>query len=364
MESNGRSNWRSAQTGARAYYEFEKLVDDLFRQLGYSTEQGGRREYGMEIDILATLGNAAKPVEVKLRRATRFVSLGELRIWAARTAELKQYAKGDKPLLVAGCGVQESHKEWAEGEFQIEIWDRNKLLELAGDLRPAFESAMALVESATAEPDAAGLAAPASAEPIVDFVPDPQPKQGELLIEALAKIKPGRTDASKYERLCREIIKHLFGGDLIDPRTQSRTEDRLNIFDIIYRVAPKHPFWITLTRDFRARVVLFECKNYTKAIGPMQVFTTERYLSAMAMRPVCFVLSRLDPKPGAMEAASGAMRESGKLLVFLSDADLIEMLKVKDAQLADETDPEANPENDPTEILDQKIYDFIAGLPR
>jgi hypothetical protein len=362
LESNGRSNWQSAQTGARAYFEFEKLVDDLFRQLGYATEQGGRREYGMEIDILATLGNVTRPVEVKLHRASKFVSLSKLRVWAARTAELKQYAKGGKPLLVVGCGVQEPHREWAEGEFQIEIWDRNKLLELAGDLRPAFESAMALVESAA--PHAAEPTVPASTEPIVDFVPEPSPKQGELLIEALAKIKPGRTDASKYERLCREIIKYLFGGDLIDPRTQSRTEDRLNIFDIIYRVAPKHPFWITLTRDFRARVVLFECKNYTKAIGPMQVFTTERYLSAMALRPVCFVLSRLDPKPGAMEAASGAMRESSKLLIFLSDANLIEMLKVKDAQLADQTDPVANPENDPTEILDQKIYDFIAGLPR
>jgi hypothetical protein len=34
-----------------------------------------------------------------------------------------------------------------------------------------------------------------------------------------------------------------------------------------------------------------------------------------------------------MEAASGAIREAGKLFVFLSDDDLVQMIKMKDAQL-------------------------------
>lgn len=351
-----------------AYFVFERLVENVFRQLGYSTRPGTRREDGMEIDILARLGDVVRPIEVKLRRTLRPAHLSELRVWAAQTAELERYAKGAKPLLVAGCELQAPHKEWAETEFGIEIWDRNALLNVAGDLKPALEVAMVQptptkrTRTDASHPPAYGLA-----EPSIGYVaeePPPPSPPGTALIEELNTVRPGRADAQKYERVCREIIKYLFGADLIDPRTQARTEDKLNIFDIVYRVAPKHPFWITLTRDFRARVVLFECKNYTKAIGPMQVFTTERYLSAMALRPVCFVLSRLDPKDGALEAASGAMRESGKLLVFLSDEDLIQMLKVKDAQLADQSDGGVNPDNDPTEILDQKIYDFIAGLPR
>lgn len=57
------------------------------------------------------------------------------------------------------------------------------------------------------------------------------------------------------------------------------------------------------------------------------------------------------------------MREAGKLLIFLSDKDLGEMLEVRDAQISDSKDP-VDQDNDPTILLDQKIYDFIARLPR
>jgi hypothetical protein len=156
----------------------------------------------------------------------------------------------------------------------------------------------------------------------------------------------------------------LFGDDLRDVRSQKRTTDGVNIYDLIYRVRPKHRFWTTLTRDFRARVVLFECKNYGKPIGAAQVFTTERYLSASALRPVCFVLTRKPAHPHAVQAASGAMRETGKLLVFLSDVDVEKMLDAKDAQLKEGGSTQEMEDNDPTEVLDQAVYDFIAGIPR
>ncbi|WP_198148460.1 hypothetical protein [Elstera litoralis] len=188
--------------------------------------------------------------------------------------------------------------------------------------------------------------------------------KGRELIDKLSKI-PGGTKSSKdYEAICRDIIDYIFGRDLRDGRSQKRTSEGGDIFDLIYRVSPKHPFWITLTRDFRARVILFECKNYTDPIDPVQVFTTERYLSASALRPICFVLSRKPVNKNAIMAASGAMRESGKLLVFLSDDDLGKMLLAKDAQIEKGGSLEYMEENDPAEILDQIIYDFIAGIPR
>jgi hypothetical protein len=54
------------------------------------------------------------------------------------------------------------------------------------------------------------------------------------------------------------------------------------------------------------------------------------------------------------------MREAGKLFVFLSDDDLVQMIKMKDAQLQ----AGGGEGNDPTEVLDQKIYDFIARILR
>jgi hypothetical protein len=132
----------------------------------------------------------------------------------------------------------------------------------------------------------------------------------------------------------------------------------------VYRVDPRHHFWATLTRDFRARVVVFECKNYTDPISPMQVFTTERYMSVNALRPLCFMLTRKTPHAHAELAAFGALRESGKLLIMLNDEDLVQMIKVRDAQLQEEPGTPAWDQNDPTIILDQKIYDFVARCPR
>jgi hypothetical protein len=110
-------------------------------------------------------------------------------------------------------------------------------------------------------------------------------------------------------------------------------------------------------------VVIFECKNYAGQVGPQHSYTTERYVGVGALRPICFLLSRQPPHEHAELAAAGAMRETGKLLVFLSDVDLIAMLKIKDVQLARTTNI-PKPDNDPTIVLDQKIYEFIARLPR
>lgn len=58
------------------------------------------------------------------------------------------------------------------------------------------------------------------------------------------------------------------------------------------------------------------------------------------------------------------MRETGKLLVFLSDVDVEQMLDAKDAQLKEGGSAQEMEDNDPTEVLDQAVYDFIAGIPR
>ncbi len=297
------------------------------------------------------------------------VALSHLRDASSQTANMRDIAINTRPLLVYGAYIDPARRVWAEEEFRIEIWDRELLLQKAGPVFDELNKFFTNVDKKRAQ-----LSPPAVATtplPTMGFMrsdqepSDPQPEPpGEALIASLTALPPGKKDAKAYETICKDIIDYLFGDDLRDVRSQKRTADGLNIYDLIYRVSPKHPFWVTLTRDFRARVVLFECKNYGKPIGAMQVFTTERYLSASALRPVCFVLSRKPARPHAVQAASGAMRESGKLLVFLSDDDFIKMLRAKDAQLKEGGTVAEMQANDPTEILDQTIYDFVAGMAR
>lgn len=297
------------------------------------------------------------------------VALSQLRDASSQTASLRDTAINTRPLLVYGAYIDPARRVWAEEEFRIEIWDRELLLDKAGPVLAELSQFFSNLDEKRAQSPSPALTmtpAPTMKLALLDQeVSDPQPEPpGEALITSLTALSPGKKDAKAYETICKDIIDYLFGDDLRDVRSQKRTADGLNIYDLIYRVSPKHPFWVTLTRDFRARVVLFECKNYGKPISAMQVFTTERYLSASALRPVCFVLSRKPAHTHAVQAASGAMRESGKLLVFLSDDDLIKMLRAKDAQLKEGGTVAEMQANDPTEILDQTIYDFVAGLAR
>ena len=146
--------------------------------------------------------------------------------------------------------------------------------------------------------------------------------------------------------------------------TQGSNPERIMVFilNIVYRVSPSHKFGNSYG-GIRARVVIFECKNYAGQVNPQQIYTTERYLNVGALRSICFLLSRQPPHEHAELAAAGAMRETGKLLVLLSNVDLVAMLKIKDVQLARRTNI-PKPDNDPTIVLDQKIYDLIARLPR
>jgi Holliday junction resolvase-like predicted endonuclease len=352
--------------------EFEDLVGKVVESLGFQVELRFRRPYGprggaREIDILARRGEGiVLPIEVKLSRRER-VTLSRLRDASSQTSRLRDMASNARPLLVYGGYIDAARQAWAEDEFGIEIWDRDLLLQRAGPTtEPLLGFFKRLDEQRSHERASSPTAPPDVGEAADDGdQSDPQLEPlGEALIANLTALPPGKKNAKAYEAICRDIIEYLFGDDLRDVRSQKRTADGLNVYDLVYRVSPKHPFWVTLTRDFRARVVLFECKNYGKSIGAMQVFTTERYLSASAFRPVCFVLSRKAAHPHAVQAAAGAMRESGKLLVFLSDDDLIKMLKTKDAQLREGGSTADMQANDPTEILDQTIYDFVVGLAR
>jgi len=356
---------------SRFGFRFEDLVAELFKILGYGVEREASVP-GNDIrtaDIIARKDTEiVKAIEVKWTHRSD-VYLRVLRQWAPDVARLK--TEDVQALLVASGNIDQSRRDWAENEFGIKIWDRADILEAAHGT-PLQMLLERLFEEAEHWPFALSegngvIAAANSVEATQDEGgADDLPKQvrGELLIERLDDIQKGDDGAKDYENLCEEIVDYLFGDALADPRKQARLDDKLSILDIVYRVKSHSPFWSALTRDFRARVIVFECKNYDGPIGPMQVFTTERYMSVVALRPICFVLSRTTAHKHAKIAAQGAMRETGKLLIFLDDEIIKKMLRLRDAQILGGEDPVAWSNNEPTEVLDQEIYDFLATMPR
>jgi hypothetical protein len=352
--------------------EFEQLCVDLLKMMGYAVESqvlAVTDHLVAVVDIYATKENEAPLyANVKWTRIDP-VSLQQLREWAAGFSGDVRPNLSNRFILMVSGRVEQAHRDWLREEFRLEIRDRNDLVghakaddELSGKFLELFKETNKLQKERELSLQTNTLLPEDELERNKSSTESCQVR-GVELIGRLRSVRPGKDDAKQYEIICLDIIDYLFSPSLQEAQTQCRSEDGLNIFDIVYRVNPSHAFWETLTRDFRARVIVFECKNYGDEIGPGQVYTTERYMSTKALRSICFLLSRKGPNEHARLAAAGAMRDSGKLMIFLSDGDLERMISAKDVQNAKTSSSEAR-ENDPTIILDRKIYDFIARLPR
>ena len=83
-------------------------------------------------------------------------------------------------------------------------------------------------------------------------------------------------------------------------------------------------------RHFHSKYIIFEFKNYSGTVTQMEVTTTARYLYTKALRSVAIIVSPNGFSVHADKAARGALREEGKLLLPLTNAELIGMLQMQD----------------------------------
>jgi hypothetical protein len=319
-------------SGAR---EFEDLVADLFVRLDFSVQRE-KRIGGVSLDMLLERDGMSFPVEVSAQVGG--TGLAKLLADAARLKSLLNQGLGmSTPIIICATPLTTAARAWSESQFQIQIWDRGVL-----DLKVA------------PFPDlAARLAALVYQKPEQKFLDAEETSDLGVLQKRLRDhIKANTLSPTDYENLCMSVFRRLFDPYLYGFERQAETSDGGNRYDFICRILPGSAFWDSIRHDFRTKAILFECKNYNDRIGPDQVYSTERYLFASALRTVCFLVSRLGPNAGAVRAAQGAMRESGKLIILLSNNDLVEMLDLK----TQAGGPEA--------LLDKRVWDFIVSLPR
>ncbi|BCG88448.1 hypothetical protein MesoLj113c_45580 [Mesorhizobium sp. 113-3-9] len=312
-------------------FAFEDVVADLFVKLGYDVVRNARIGK-MEVDLIASLGGAQIPVEVSIVRVES--AMLKLRADAERLRSLSQTVDISRPIVVVGSELTPAAKAWAESQYAVDIWDLKELFDKAA---PFKEITARLQQFKKGDPTGSA----------------PNDSESDMLRRQLSDhFANNDLSPSAYETLCMSVFIKLFDPYLYGFQKQAETSDGGNRYDFICRIQPGNPFWDGIRQDFRTKAILFECKNYGERIGPDQVYSTERYLFSGALRTVCILISRFGANEGAIRAAQGAMRESGKLLILLSNLDLIEMLKLSSQEGAAEN------------FLDKRIWDFIVSLPR
>ncbi|WP_448140384.1 hypothetical protein [Sphingopyxis fribergensis] len=374
--------------------EFEGLCAEILSGAGYTIKRelkaNDELDGGWRFDFVAVSPNndSSGLFSPRLLIDVKWMPLPEANLRVARNlaslyAPQRWNRKDRRPLLILSASVPEMPQGWIESDFDLEVWDREKLLQMArGDVAtrlrnfiersdqwhaevkstphrvralPLDELAAEHAELRAERQDAFALAL--ASDPTEDKV------TGKHLCDELKKIPRGKKGAKALEEITSRIFAFLFPGDLVqtEPATK-RTEDGLNIYDLVFQIRNRTEFWTSLARDMRSRVLLVECKNYASSIKAMQIYTTERYLSPSALRAVALIVTRAKPHPTAIAAASGALRDSGKLILILDEEALCLMLHARDLQRS--SPARAIDENDPAEIINSRLHHFLATLPR
>lgn len=321
-----------------SWEQFELLCARLLQAEGFSllAHSGRSRDIGVDFLVSPPGGGQKWVVEWKLTHrpvaATPIIRKGVQQLLAAQ-----ELLGADRLLLIISADLPASLADWIGKQGYFHLWDRTVLLELLEKhfyIRAEFE---ALIDSQ---------------QKIQEKVFDPlsQDRRARELIERLAALNPGQDSWREYEDLCVDILNHVFIPPLRTPRIQTRSEDGLDRRDAIYTIDNGHVFWDNLKNECRTRILVAEFKNHQSTPSQKEIESIQQYLFTKAMRSFGILCARQPPDESALKARRRAWMEFDKLVVFLADQDLQEILLLKAAG------------DDPTEVINSQLDDFFIRL--
>lgn len=319
------------------YIEFEKWVAELFLKAEYSVEQNVRLEaLRKDVDIIAEKEGIKYCVEIKFsyvteRAVSQICSIAE---------EINMI-----PILVTAHRVDEEKlNKYKPAHSSLIVIDIQNLLYAVKDF-PKMRNELVSILSYSVE----------NIEPKRGFISIDalqHDSHTESLIKEMEACIAGNSYFRKYEELCTELLRNIFSDDLALWRAQEKSNNDLYRFDLLCRIKDgnQKSFWAILERYFNSKYIIFEFKNYSAEITQKEIYTTERYLYAKALRSVAIIISANGYNLNAYWASKGCLRENGKLILLLNSDDLIEMNRLK-------LDNE-----DPSEYLLNKLDEILLEL--
>lgn len=274
--------------------------------------------------------------------------------------------KEDIILLIVLSKIPSFQKDEIYRRYQIIVWDIDNLVYYSKDnlfllkqlSRITYYPIDYIKGESSEEAELAGLKLISTDDKRDEKEREVKKESDEIkeLIQCLSGCKTGKSYSREYEELCEKIMRTLFEANYFNKlRNQYKTKDDHFRMDLIGSLKidhnngeNMHPLWKMFVQHYNSHFVVFEFKNYSKQIDQNLIYITEKYLFNASLRNVAIIISRKGFSKSAKFAAQGCLREHGKLILDITDADLIEMLKLQNEEAADY-------------ILD-KLEDFLMGI--
>lgn len=166
------------------------------------------------------------------------------------------------------------------------------------------------------------------------------------LIDELTAMPPGREAWSPYQRLIARILERLFVPPLSSPLSDHSDEDRRNRRDIVLPNYSESGFWAFMRSRYAADFIVVDAKNYTEEIGKEEAMQILHYLKEDGAGMFGILISRKGSSEACQHVLTTHWIRHGKLVISLSDEEVIQMLRLKEAGATPET------------VIRQAIEDF------
>lgn len=151
----------------------------------------------------------------------------------------------------------------------------------------------------------------------------------EAFKKALSGIQPGKANWSKYQSLVVDILEFLLCPPLEAPKVELADSDKRNRRDIIFENASNSGFWRRARDIYQAHYIVVDAKNYSKPLSKRPVLDISHYLKPYGCGMFAIIVSREGYGTAGIHAAKEQWIGSHKLIVSLSDTDLLKMLELK-----------------------------------
>lgn len=310
-------------------FRFEEIIAHIFEDYNFKTILT-KETHNNGYDILANINNTNYLIEVKFSRTNRIPSSFLFDI-ACRLTTLvdsdSDIMNPDIPVLVIGAQINSDIRKRIE-DIGVIVIDIENLLFLVQKNEVLKSDLLSILDFSVDDLLPKEPRAPIFSEQ-VNFITQPK-NQGEILKERICNWKNSNGNTA-YETLCFETLNYLFDNELSLWHKQQTSNEELYRFDLICKIKDGNVsgLWSTILQCFNSKYIIFEFKNYTDEITQKEIYTTDKYLYLKALRGVAILVSCKGASTNANKAIRGTLRENGKLILSISNQDLVKMIDIK-----------------------------------
>ncbi|MFJ2030629.1 restriction endonuclease [Streptosporangium sp. NPDC087985] len=319
-------------------YEFERLVESILKYTlkGYSIETPTSRE-DAGVDLIARKGDEVIAFEVKAttpQTSTRLrKTVEQLKHYEERFREKHPNNPTVELTLVIPTALTSEHIDYLSSQ-NVKVMDGEEIARQAS--RHGLQNETVRV--------------------LGNLAPDPESRAitrrlaniyaSKHLLEGLNDTPCGTQDWVKYQKLCRDILEYLFCPPLESPITEHATQLKSNRRDIILPNYCLDGYFAYLRTVYQAHLIVFDAKNSCKGITKSDVLQISNYMSDKGLGLFGALVGRKRANKSAHDVRREHWKEQGKLILFLEDDDLRQMIQLKISS------------QDPIMLIMQKIEDF------